>query len=303
MSFDSFLFAVRNAFHNVIRNSLLTLASIIVLSVSLLALGSTYMVIENVNHFVDSAASENQIVIFLEETLTDEQITQVGEQLKEINNLTNIEYESPEQALENYKQQIGEENIEGLDATVFRPSYIFDIIDLNKYDQTIYSIEQIEGLGKFETGEKAGQPAIRSSHEVVSAIVNIRQVLSIFSAVMIAIFFILSIFIITNSVKLSVFSRRTEISIMKYVGAADFYIQLPYFIEGLIIGLVSGILSYFLQRFLYDALLAPIIQDFGLGAALNMNEHFSFLFLAFLIAGGIVGIIGSVFPVKKYLKV
>ena len=111
MSFDSFLFAVRNAFHNVIRNSLLTLASIIVLSVSLLALGSTYMVIENVNHFVDGAASENQSVIFLEETLTDEQITQVGERLKEINNLTNIEYESPEQALENYKQQIGEENI------------------------------------------------------------------------------------------------------------------------------------------------------------------------------------------------
>ena len=164
-------------------------------------------------------------------------------------------------------------------------------------------IEQIHGIGLFETGEKAGQPAIRSQHDVVAAIVNIRQVLSIFSAVIIAIFFILSVFIITNSVKLSVFSRRTEINIMKYVGATDFYIQLPYFIEGLIIGLISGIVSYVVQRFLYNGMIAPIIQDFGISSALNLDVNFGYLFLAFLITGGLIGIIGSVFPVKKYLRV
>lgn len=303
MSLDSLLFAVKNAVKNIVRNSLLTFASVIVLAVSLVALGSTFLIIENVNNFVDGVSSENQIVIFLEETLTDEQVAAVGDELANINNLTNIKYESREDSLENYKRQIGEESIEGLDSSVFRPSYVFDIVDLNKYDQTIYMIEQIPGIGMFETGEKAGQPAIRSQHDVIAAIVNIRQVLTIFSAVVIIIFLVLSIFIITNSVKLSVFSRRAEINIMKYVGATDFYIQLPYFIEGLIIGLISGAVSYIVQRFLYNGVIAPIIQDFGFGSALGLDANFGYLFFAFLIMGGLVGMIGSVFPVKKYLQV
>lgn len=303
MSLDSLWFAIKNAFKNVVRNSLLTFASVIVLAVSLVALGSTFLLIENVNNFVNGVSSENQIVVFLDETLTEEQIASVGTALGEINNLTNIQYESREDALENYKKQIGEESIEGLDASVFRPSYVFDIIDLNKYDQTIYMIEQIEGIGLFETGEKAGQPAIRSQHDVIAAIVNIRQVLTVFSAVVIIIFLVLAVFIITNSVKLSVFSRRAEINIMKYVGATDFYIQLPYFIEGLIIGLISGAVSYIVQRLLYNGVIAPIIQDFGFGAALSLDANFGYLLFAFLILGGLVGMIGSVFPVKKYLQV
>ena len=97
---------------------------------------------------------------------------------------------------------------------------------------------------------------------------KIKQVLSFFSGVVIVVFFILSLFIITNSVKMSVFARRTEINIMKYVGATDFYIQLPYFIEGLLIGIFSGVLSFFVERLLYKSFISPVLGDLVRGISL-----------------------------------
>ena len=151
----------------------------------------------------------------------------------------------PNSRLKIIRRKLGSQTVTGLDAAVFRPSFIFDIIDLNKYEQTVYAIEQIDGLGVFESGGSAGQPAIRTTKTLINRIVYIKQLLSFFSVVVIIVFFFLSMFIIMNSVKMSVFARRTEGQrpMMKYVGATDFYIQLPDFIEGLLIGLFSGIVS------------------------------------------------------------
>ena len=156
----------------------------------------------------------------------------------------------------------------------------------------------------FESGESAGQPAIRTTKTLINRIVYIKQLLSFFSVVVIIVFFFLSMFIIMNSVKMSVFARRTEINIMKYVGATDFYIQLPYFIEGLLIGLFSGIVSFFVQRMLYVSFISPMLSDIVPGAVLfSFDEHFWLIFGLFALAGSVIGVIGSVFPVKKYLDV
>ena len=175
---------------------------------------------------------------------------------------------------------------------------------MNKYDQTVYAIERIEGLGVFESGENAGQPAIRSSKTFINKIVQIKQILAFFSIVVIVVFFFLSMFIIMNSVKMSVFARRTEINIMKYVGATDFYIQLPYFIEGLLIGFFSGVVSFFVERLIYTSLISPVLADLSTGAAMfSFDEHFGLIFALFVAVGSVIGIIGSVIPVKKYLDV
>lgn len=304
MSFDGFLFSLKNAVSNIFRNYVLTIASVIVLGVCLLSLGSTMLVVQDVDTIVDSVGSENRVVIFLNEDISQTGINDVRAQLEQIKNITNIVYESPEQSLENYTSQLGSQTVTGLDAAVFRPSFIFDIIDLNKYEQTVYAIEQIDGLGVFESGESAGQPAIRTTKTLINRIVYIKQLLSFFSVVVIIVFFFLSMFIIMNSVKMSVFARRTEINIMKYVGATDFYIQLPYFIEGLLIGLFSGIVSFFVQRMLYVSFISPMLSDIVPGAVLfSFDEHFGLIFGLFALAGSVIGVIGSVFPVKKYLDV
>ena len=304
MSFDGFLFSLKNAVYNIFRNYVLTIASVIVLSVCLLSLGSTFLVVQDVDMIVDSVGSENRVVVFLEEDISQVGINDFEKKLGSIKNITNVVYESPQQSLENYTEQLGQESVEGLDASVFRPSFIFDLIDLNKYEQTIYEIQNIEGLGVFESGENAGKPAIRSTKSLVDTVVKIKQVLSFFSGVVIVVFFILSLFIITNSVKMSVFARRTEINIMTYVGATDFYIQLPYFIEGLLIGIFSGVLSFFVERLLYKSFISPVLGDLVRGISLfDFDAHFGLILALFVAFGGIIGVFGSVIPVKKYLNV
>ncbi len=291
MSFDSLWFLIKSALNNLYRNLLLTVASVTVLTICLTLLGCTTLVIQNVNVFVEEIG-ESRIAVFLESDMDDLDTVRLKEKLIAIGNVGEITYETKEQALanhlESYEEELGMEDI--LDADTFRASMIFEIIDLSKYDQTLYEIRKLDGVGE-----------IRDRRDVVEKILEIRQVISFLSVWVIALFFVVSMFIIMNSVKLSVYARRLEINIMRYVGATDFFIQLPYFIEGMIIGLLAGVISFFLQFYVYTAVLSPILSE--LFTPLSFAGNLSFWIPFFLVGGGLIGIIGSVYPVKKYLKV
>ncbi|MDF2684861.1 MAG: hypothetical protein K0S55_42 [Clostridia bacterium] len=294
MSFDSVFFLIRSAITNVFKNILLTIASITVLSICLVILGSSLLIIGNVNIFIEEIGGENQVVIFLDESLDEASIQNFNNQLKNIPNIKNITYVTREEALAKYKESLGEnqELFSDLEADTLRNSYIFEVDDLSKYEQTMYEVNKIPGIGYT-----------REKKDIVDRILDIRQVLSFFSVWIIAFLFIISVFVITNSVKLSVFSRRLEISVMKCVGATDFFIQLPYFIEGMIIGLFAGGLAILVQQYVYNFVLAPILSDLGFFTPAALSGNFDFYTWSFLIVGAFVGVIGSVYPVKKYLKV
>lgn len=291
MSLDSLWFLVKSALNNLYRNILLTVASVTVLTICLSLLGSTTLIVQNVNAFVEEIG-ESRIAVFLEEDMDELDIVRFKDDLISIGNIGEVSYETKEQALENYLESLGEETgmEDALGPETFRASMIFEIIDISKYDQTLYEIQKLDGVGE-----------IQERRDVVEGILEVRQVLSFLSIWVIALFFIVSIFIIMNSVKLSVYARRLEINIMKYVGATDFFIQLPYFIEGMIIGLLAGVISFFVQFYVYTAVLYPILSE--LFTPLSFTGELGFWIPFFLIGGGLIGIIGSVFPVKKYLKV
>ncbi len=292
MSLDSLWFLIKSALNNLYRNLLLTVASVTVLTICLTLLGCTTLVIQNVNAFVEEIG-ESRIAVFLEEDMDDLDIVRFKEELLDIGNVGNITYETKEQALANYLESLeGDTGMEDvLDADTFRASMIFEIVDLSKYDQTLYEIGKLEGVGE-----------IQERRNVVERILEVRQIISFLSVWVIVLFFVVSMFIIMNSVKLSVYARRLEINIMKYVGATDFFIQLPYFIEGMIIGLLAGIISFFVQFYVYTAVLYPILAEL-LTTPLSFTAELSFWIPFFLIGGVLIGIIGSVYPVKKYLKV
>lgn len=291
MSLDSLWFLIKSAVNNLYRNLLLTMASVTVLSICLTLLGCTSMVIRNVNTFVDEIG-ESRIAVFLDEKMDELDIARFQTELLEIGNIGEITYETKEQALKNYLASIGEGTgmEDALDAETFRASLIFEILDLSKYDQTLYAIQKLDGVGD-----------IQERRDVVDGILEVKQVLSFLSVWVIALFFVVSMFIIMNSVKLSVYARRLEINIMKYVGATDLFIQLPYFIEGMIIGLIAGIISFFVQFYVYNAVLYPILAE--LFTPLSFVGELSFWIPFFLLGGMLIGVIGSVYPVKKYLKV
>ncbi len=291
---DSIIFLIKTAFKNVFKNWLLTIASISILSVCLIVLGSVMLIVGNINLFIDEIGDESQIVLFIEEDLTVDEITQISDRLHSISNIGNINYKSNSMILEEYKESLGEDAwlFEDLDAETFRNSFVFNIKDLEKYDQTIYEVEKIDGIAK-----------IKERRDVIERIVDIKDVLMFLSFWIVMIFVIISMVIITNSVKVSVYAKKQEIWLMKYVGATDAFIEAPYFMEGIIIGLTAGFIAIISQIYVYNNVLSPILSDLGFINPLNIDSVMSVIVIGFLVAGAIIGTIGSAYPVKKYLNV
>lgn len=298
MSFDSFLFIIKRAVSNIFRNIVLSLASVSILVACLLIFGVTIMLSENVTTFIDGVGGETRVVVYLEDGLTDAQIAEYGEKLAQIDNIVkdNIVFESKEQALENYKKTYSGEEYDdinaSLDADIFRNSYIFEVEDLSKFDQTVYEVGKIDGGAE-----------INERRDIVKKLNDVKGIVSFLFACIMIFLFVISIFVITNSVKASVYARKDEIAIMKYVGATDLFIKLPFFIEGLIIGIVAGMISNLLLVAVYNGIISPILAEIDFITPVNISTGHGYLTAIFILVGGLVGVLGSVLPVKKYLEV
>ena len=252
MSLDSIAFLFKRAVSNIFRNFLLSMASAGVLGICLVIIGTTFVIISNVNVMIDGIGSRNRVVVRLNEEMTEEQVVQFGENLEKISNIANITYETKEQALENYKNSFAEEDraslTDGLEADIFRASYIFEVKDLKKFDQTIYEVGKLEGCDQLD-----------QKRDVNEKIVDLRDVITFFAGFIIIFLFIMSFFMISNSVRTSVYARRDEIMIMKYVGSTDSFIRFPYFAEGFLIGCISGIMGYWVLKYLYVCIISPVL--------------------------------------------
>ena len=169
---------------------------------------------------------------------------------------------------------------------------LFNIKDLEKFDQTIYEVEKIEGIA-----------TIKERRDVIEKIINIQEVLMFLSFCIVLLFVVISMVIITNTVKISVYAKKEEIWLMKYVGATDAFIEAPYFMEGIIIGLTAGVIAIISQIYVYNNVLSPILSDLGFANPLNINSVMTLIVIGFLAVGAIIGTIGSAYPVKKYLNV
>lgn len=296
MSLDSFFFLIKTAVVNFFKNLRLSLASITVLSVSMIVMGIFLIIIENVGVIISNLGSQNQVVIYLDENLSPDEITAYGITLStSIGNIKTIEYKTKEEAMEEYKAGFGEEYQEimkDLDPAILRNSYIIELTDIDKYDQTMYELRKIPGSAN-----------IVEKKEVIDKVKDIRDLLLFLSVWIMLFLIVISVFIIVNTVKSVIYARRDEIFIMKYCGAADFFIKLPFFIEGVLIGLVSGIIGYVVLRFLYSYTLMPILQEFGFFSPVSFTTGLPVLLLVFLALGSVVGGFGSVIPLKKYLEV
>lgn len=291
---DSIFFLIKTALKNVFKNWLLTIASVSILAVCLVVLGSVMLIVSNINIFIDDIGDESQIALYIEEDLSVEDITRINEELHKIPNIGNINYKSNSMILEEYKESLGEDAVlfEDLEADTFRNSFIFNIKDLEKFDQTIYEVEKIDGIA-----------TIKERRDVIEKIINIQEVLMFLSFCIVLLFVVISMVIITNTVKISVYAKKEEIWLMKYVGATDAFIEAPYFMEGIIIGLTAGVIAIISQIYVYNNVLSPILSDLGFANPLNINSVMTLIVIGFLAVGAIIGTIGSAYPVKKYLNV
>lgn len=304
MRLSGFGYLVKQGTKNVWINRLMSVACIGVMMACLLIIGIAVLLTRNVASFIEFVEDQNEVIAFCLEGLTEEQYEQLGQQIMQTDNVASYTFISKEEALAAERESFGEysELLEGLDEVNPLPaSYRIVLKDLDKIEETV---ERIKQLGSFEQ--------VNAPIELSQTISTLQRILFYGGGAIVVVLLVVSLIIIANTVKLAIFSHRREINIMKYCGATDTYIRLPFLIEGTLVGLLASLLSYGLIYILYERAVVWLTsnQDAATGFLASMVDRvvpFSSvaieLLLIFLAFGVAVGLIGSTIFCRKYLKV
>lgn len=294
MKIHQFFHLIREGFRNTWHNRLMALASVGVLVCCLMLTGFSYLIYVNVEQTFQNAVEQNLVAVYLDTELSDYQVMRVGQKLEDIENIDDIRFVSKEELLAQYADALTDETMDSFEGenNPMPDTYMITMKDLARFRETLTEIEGITGV------DEASYDA--NIAEVLSRVRNV--VLAIGGGV-IGVLLIVSLFIIVNTIKLTVHNRRLEIYIMKSVGATDSYVRFPFVVEGLLLGIIAGGVGYGLIALLYQALMDNLTFDNNpLLKPVPFSDQWSPLLLGFLVGGMLVGVCGSVISMSKYLK-
>jgi len=288
-------YLLREGIRSIFRHGFMSFAAICVTVACLIIMGSFSLILYNLNVMVRDLEQENEILVYVDENLTEAEAKSVGSQINLIENVNQARFVSREQALENFVQTQGDENLfSGLDATTFRHRFVVSLMDNSQMAYTVSQIRPVEGVAD-----------VSAPYELEEGFRTIQRVLEVISIAIIAILLVVTLFIISNTIKLTMLDRKDEIAIMKMVGATDGFIRLPFFVEGFVIGLLGAGIAFGLQWGLYNLLLTNIATADSL-QLFNFVPFMDVLWVmipAFAAAGLFVGVFGSLMSIRKFLDV
>ena len=293
MTVGQALYLVREGFRNTWQNRLMALASVGVLVCCLMLTGFSYLLYVNVEQMFQNAYEQNVVAVYLDTDLTDAQVEQVGISLSRIDNIDKMRFLSKEEFLAQYGGALEEDvlsSFEG-DNNPLPDTYIITMKDLALFRDTLDRIEAVAGV------EEASYDA-----DTAAVLTRVRSVALALGSGVIVMLLLVSLFIIVNTIKLTVHNRREEIFIMKSVGATDSYVRFPFVVEGLLVGLVSGAVGYGLISLLYETIMDSLSFDNPLLRLVPFDTQWLTLLIGFLVGGMLVGVCGSVISMSKYLK-
>ncbi len=285
-------YLTKEGFRNVWVNRLMSLASVTVLMACLVIIGLGAMLFFNINALLDKIESQNVIMVYIEDGTTDEQIDKLNKDIYGLGNIEDCIFVSKEEAFENSKKELGEDSalLVGMENPM-PDAYKVVISDMSLFKQTVSGLK---GLENIET--------VRENSDVADKLIDIRHAVTIVIAGMVLLLFIVSLFIIANTIRITMFSRRLEISIMKAVGATNWFIRWPFMIEGIVIGIISSVVSFGVLAGLYYGV-AYIFNDLlALFKPVAFGQYAGYIFLLFALIGMFTGSVGSLFSMGRYLK-
>ena len=290
MRFNTLRFLVREGFRGLAKNWFMSAASILVLVSCLLITGCAYLVFENIDHGFAWAYQQNVVVAYADEGTTDTQLTDIEDTIKKMDNVSEVVFESKEELLTRYEDELGS-LLEDLEEDNPLPdTYVIHFKDLELFDKSVAAIAKIDGIESVDYDRALSE-----------SLVQVRSLVLTVGGWVIGLLLLVSLFIIANTIKLTVYSRRLEIFIMRSVGATQWFIRFPFMVEGIILGLFAGGLAYGLVFLLYQ--LVGGMFDFG-----STFQLISFamvwwkLLLGFLAGGVVTGLLGSGISITRYLK-
>ena len=298
MKYNIFGYLIGEGFSNVFKNKKSTGASLMIMCATMIIFGIFLILGENINHFVDQVKSEQGFQVFLKTDATDEEVQKVGEEIRKIDGVSTAEYKDKAYALNTMKEKLGDKSelIEGYGPDYFPTSYVVTLTDLNLSKDVQNKILEIANVYK-----------ITSSDKTVSTLLSLAKGIKAVTGVILMLLILISIFIISNTIKLTVHARRKEISIMKYVGATNNFIRWPFIVEGMIIGILASVISIVIVGGAYS-LLAEQAVNANFMQTINMSlvgfkDMISSIIFVYMLLGIGIGALGSVISMRKYLKV
>lgn len=286
---------LKELFSSLKHNIWLTFASVFTVLISLFILGVFSMIVFNLNNVATTLENQVQVSVYLKDDLSSEEIENIKNELSTLNGVSNISFISKEEALYNFKKRLGDQSylIESLEGTNPLPDS-FSISAQNK--------DMVQTIAK-DSEEIDGVDTATYSQDIVDHLFNFTHFVRIIGICLILLLTGAAIFIISNTIRLTIFARRKEIAIMKYVGATDWFIRWPFLLEGIFLGVAGGLLASLLLRIVYTELTAQIYEKMAFFPLVPIYPFLDYLSLGLVLGGILIGSLGSTISLKKFLKV
>ncbi len=283
------------AFKGIWRNGLMSLAAVTVLLSCLVLMGSFSLLVYNVNVNIEEVAKLNEVVVIVDTAATDEEVEALSAKIHALDNVANVVFVSKEEGLESERSRYEEYSY--LFEEIAEENPLPDVFKIT-YEDNSRVANLVYALGKFDHVSK-----VNNRTDIANDIESIKSGVSFIFIWFLAILFVVSIFIIINTIKIGVESRSREIAAMRYIGATNFFMTTPFIIEGIIIGLISAGIGYVLQSFLYNAIYNAMSGEYKMIAVAPFSDVQTYILGGFLIIGVVAGMVGSGISLRRYMKV
>ena len=285
----------KEGIRNMFTHGFMSFAAVCVTVACMVIIGSFSLIIYNLSILVSDMERQNRLLVCVDETYDTASAKAVGSRINLTDNVYEAVFISREEAGRRFiEQQGGGDVFEGIDASTFRDQFEVTLEDNTRMEETIQALQQIQGVAE-----------VKGRTELAEGFTTIQRVLNIASVAIIVVLLVVSLFMISNTIKLAMYDRRDEIAIMKMLGATNRFIRFPYFVEGFLIGMISGVVAFFLMWGLYDLLANQItrIDSLQLFNIVPFRDVLWITVATFGFAGLFVGIFGSVMSIRKFLDV
>ena len=282
MKLNRFNYLIAQGVKNIFTHGFMSFASITIIIACLLIMGSFSMLTLNIDKNIDRLQNQNEVIAYVDETLSEDEARAIEPKIAALDNVASVTFVTREQAMQTFTAEYDSDLFDNIDASVFRHRYVVTLDDLSLMKDMQTALKNIDGIA-----------------------ITFRNIVSVVSVVLIVILIAVSLFIMTNTIKLATFGRREEIAIMKMVGATNRFIRLPFVVEGLVLGLVGGLVAFLLQFGLYSLIVGKIMSTMAAGiiTVLPFSSVALPLLLVFLGVGVLVGVFGGLTAIRNYLKV
>lgn len=301
MKISSVGYLAKQGVRSIWTNRMMSFASFCIMLVSLLMVGISFLTSINLNRIIGGIEDKSEVVVQIKDNISEKDIKDVENKLKSISNVNTVEFYSKEQAWQSMINDMSDEEKELFqyaDENPLPDTFRITVNDIQKMSETTTQIETYDNI-----------VSTKSPTAFADVLISIRRVLTVISFAIILALVIVCLIIISNTTRASVFARRKEINIMKYVGATNSFIKVPFFIEGMIVGVLAALGALALTKFAYEGVYNIFNNDFKLWNILGINNLYVFkdmfwhVTIAYIVAGAVIGAIGTSLSAGKHLKV